>query len=453
MRSIEPVLVANRGEIAVRVLRALRELGILSVAVYSEADAHAVHVGMADRSVLLGPAAPTESYLNIDRVLQAARETGARSVHPGYGFLAENAEFAERCEAEGLVFIGPSPEAIRGMGSKIEARRRMSAAGIPVVPGGTDPIRADEDAIAAADAIGYPVAFKASGGGGGRGFRVAHDSAGVAAAFAGARSEGERYFNDPTVYAERYMEDPRHVEVQIVADAHGNVVHLGERDCSVQRRHQKLIEESPGPTVDPMLREHIGDVAVSAARAIGYRSVGTVEGLLVGSDFYFLEMNTRLQVEHPVTELVTGIDLVREQLRVAAGEPLSFAQKDVQLRGWAIECRINAESAAKGFLPAPGKINSWNPPAGPGVRVDSGVKSGDEVTAFYDPLLAKLIVWDQDRESATRRMRRALAEFEVGGPATLIPFYRHLLATDEWMAAETCRSLVADREWLKSTAS
>ncbi|TDD34234.1 acetyl-CoA carboxylase biotin carboxylase subunit [Actinomadura sp. KC06] len=452
MLDIGPVLVANRGEIAVRVIRALRELGIPSVAVHSDADAGALHVRSADRSYGLGPAAPAQSYLDIERVLRAAEVTGARSIHPGYGFLAENPVFAEACERAGLIFIGPPVEAIRGMGSKIEARRRMRDAGIPTVPGGTDPLATAHDAAAAADAIGYPVAFKASAGGGGRGFRVAADRSAVEQAFTGAQGEGLRFFGDPSVYVERYIEDPRHVEVQIFADAHGNVVHLGERDCSVQRRHQKLIEESPGPTVDPALRERIGEIAVAAARSIGYRSAGTVEGLLVGDDFYFLEMNTRLQVEHPVTEMVTGVDLVREQLRVAAGLPLAFAQGDVRMRGWAIECRINAESAAKGFLPAPGTITTWVPPDGPGVRVDSGVRAGDQITTHYDPLLAKLIVWDTDRGAATRRMLRALDEFEVAGTATLIPFHRNFLRTPEWERGETGRSLLADRTWLKATA-
>ena len=447
-----PVLVANRGEIAVRVIRACRDLGVPSVAVYSEADANAPHVGLADEAVLLGSGPPAESYLDADRVLEAAVATDARAVHPGYGFLAENAEFARRCREAGLTFVGPSVDAIHGMGSKVESRRRMEAAGIPVVPGGFDPLPDEDAARAAADSIGYPVAFKASGGGGGRGFRVATSPAEVASAFTGARSEGERFFADGTVYAERYIPDPRHVEVQILGDSHGNVIHLGERDCSVQRRHQKLIEESPGPTVDAAMRKHIGDVAVAAARAIGYESAGTVEGLLVGADFYFLEMNTRLQVEHPVTEMVTGVDIVREQLRIAAGEALSFDQDDVALRGCAIECRINAESAAKGFLPSPGEITAWTEPAGPGVRVDSGVRAGDVVTAFYDPLLAKLIVWDVDRASATARMLRALREFEVAGPSTLIPFHQRLLSSAEWRDASTCRDLVTDREWLRATS-
>lgn len=447
-----PVLIANRGEVAVRIIRACREAGIPSVALFSEADAGSLHVSLADEAVPLGGSTPAESYLDIDKVLRAASSTGARAVHPGYGFLAENAGFARRCRDAGLTFIGPSVEAIDGMGSKVESRRRMEAAGIPVVPGGLDPLADESAAREAAEAIGYPVAFKASGGGGGRGFRVAAGPDEVDAAFAGARGEGERFFSDGTVYAERYIPDPRHVEVQILGDSFGNVIHLGERDCSVQRRHQKLVEESPGPTVDPGLRKHIGEIAVAAARAIGYESAGTVEGLLVGSEFYFLEMNTRLQVEHPVTELVTGVDIVREQLRIAAGEPLGLTQDDVTVRGWAIECRINAESAAKGFLPSPGEITEWTEPAGPGVRVDAGVRAGDRVTAFYDPLLAKLIVWDVDRESATARMLRALAEFRVEGLSTLVPFHQSLLASAEWRAAGTCRELMTDREWLRSTA-
>jgi len=338
------------------------------------------------------------------------------------------------------------------MGSKTEARAIMDKAGVPIVPGATAPVADAEEAAAQASEIGYPIACKAAGGGGGKGFRVAMSADDLADAFDGAAREGEKFFSDPTVYLERYLEDPRHVEVQVLADAKGNVIHLGERDCSIQRRHQKLIEEAPGPRVDGEMRERIGKIATDAAAAVGYRSAGTVEGLQVGEDYFFLKMNTRVQVEHCVTEMVTGIDIVREQVRIAAGEELSIAQEDVELRGHAIECRINAEAAHKNFAPAPGRITTYREPAGPGVRVDSGVEAGGEVTPMYDPMVAKLIVWDNDRELATKRMLRALAEYEVGGLTTLIPFHSALLATEQWAKGETCRDLTEDRDWLKGTA-
>jgi acetyl-CoA/propionyl-CoA carboxylase biotin carboxyl carrier protein len=401
------VLVANRGEIAVRIIRALQELGVASVAVYSELDRDAVHVARADESYLLGGPTAAESYLKIERILEVASESGAEAVHPGYGFLAENAAFARACRDAAIVFIGPSPEAIDAMGSKTRAREMMRKAGVPIVPGTTAPV-ADVQAarkVIKAD-IGYPVAVKAAGGGGGKGFRVALREDELEAAFEGAAREGERFFSDPTVYIERYLPDPRHVEVQVLADSHGNVVHLGERDCSIQRRHQKLIEESPGPLVDADLRERIGKIATDAARAVDYTGAGTIEGLLDERDgereYFFLEMNTRVQVEHCVTEMTTGVDIVTEGIRVAAGEPLSFAQEDVELRGHAIECRINAEDASKKFAPAPGRIGAYREPAGPGVRVDSGVGPGSEISPMYDPMVAKLIVWDVDRERATR---------------------------------------------------
>ncbi len=444
------VLVANRGEIAVRVMRALEELGVASVAVYSETDRDALHVARAGEAYLLGPGPATESYLVVEKILDAARDSGAEAIHPGYGFLAENAVFARACEEAGIVFIGPPADAIDAMGSKTRARELMSAAGVPIVPGTTDPVDTVEDARAIiADSIGYPVAVKAAGGGGGKGFRVALSEEELEGAFEGAAREGEKFFSDATVYLERYLPDPRHVEVQVLADSHGNVIHLGERDCSVQRRHQKLIEESPAPAVDPDLRERIGQIGTEAARAVGYRSAGTIEGLLQDGEYFFLEMNTRVQVEHCVTEMTTGIDIVREQVRVAAGEPLSIAQEDVRLSGHAIECRINAEDASKNFAPAPGRIASYREPAGPGVRVDSGVQAGAEISPLYDPMVAKLIVWDVDRERATVRMRRALAEYEVGGLKTLLPFHLALLDTDQWRAGETCRDLIEDRKWLK----
>ncbi|MDQ3850310.1 MAG: acetyl-CoA carboxylase biotin carboxylase subunit [Actinomycetota bacterium] len=451
------VLVANRGEIAVRVIRALDELGIASVAVYSELDRDALHVRRAGEAFLVGGPAPADSYLHVERILQVAEACGAEAVHPGYGFLAENAAFARACEQAGVVFIGPPADAIDAMGTKTTARARMREAGVPIVPGTTAPVVTVEEArrIVAQD-IGYPVAVKAAAGGGGKGFRVAlHDSE-LEQAFAGAAREGERFFSDATVYLERYLPDPRHVEVQVLADAHGTTIHLGERDCSIQRRHQKLVEESPAPPwiVDAALRERIGTIAVSAARAVGYRGAGTVEGLLASDsgEYFFLEMNTRVQVEHCVTEMTTGVDIVKEGIRAAAGEPLSIRQEDVVLRGHAIECRINAEDASRRFAPAPGRIGSYVEPAGPGVRVDSGVRAGDEVSPVYDPMIAKLIVWDADRQQATRRMLRALAEYEIGGMRTLIGFHRALLSTAQWARGETCRDLLDDPAWLSSLA-
>jgi acetyl-CoA/propionyl-CoA carboxylase biotin carboxyl carrier protein len=447
----EKVLIANRGEIAIRVARTLKEMGIGSVAVYSEIDRDAPHVREADEAFLIGPAVPAESYLDIEKIIATAKEAGAEAIHPGYGFLAENADFARACDAAGIVFIGPPPEAIEAMGSKTRAREIMAEAGVPIVPGATEPATDVEAARKQAEEAGYPVACKAAGGGGGKGFRVAMTPDELEEAFEGAAREGEKFFSDDRVYVERYLEDPRHVEVQVLADGHGNVIHLGERDCSVQRRHQKVIEEAPGPHVDAEMRERIGKIATDAAAAVGYRGAGTVEGMQVGEEYFFLEMNTRVQVEHCVTEMVTGIDIVREQVLVAAGEQLSIAQEDVDLRGWAIECRINAEAAHKKFAPAPGAITTYREPAGPGVRIDSGVEAGSEVTPMYDPMVAKLIVWDVDREHATRRMIRALGEYEIGGLTTLIPFHKALLATDQWRHGETCRDLMEDREWLKST--
>jgi acetyl-CoA/propionyl-CoA/long-chain acyl-CoA carboxylase, biotin carboxylase, biotin carboxyl carrier protein len=446
----EKVLVANRGEIAIRVMRTLKEMGIVSVAVYSEADRDAPHVEEADEAHLLGPPVPAESYLSIERLLAVAEQSGAQAIHPGYGFLAENARFAAACEEASVTFIGPPASAIEAMGSKTRARELMAEAGVPIVPGTTAPVDSVDDGKREAEGIGYPVACKAAGGGGGKGFRVARSEDELADAFEGASREGEKFFSDPAVYLERYLDDPRHVEVQVLADSHGNVIHLGERDCSVQRRHQKLIEESPAPLVDEAMRQRIGKIATDAAAAVGYRSAGTIEGLQAGEDYFFLEMNTRVQVEHCVTEMVTGIDIVREQVLIAAGGELSIGQEDVELRGHAIECRINAEAADKNFAPAPGQITSYREPAGPGVRVDSGVVAGSEVTPLYDPLVAKLITWDTDRERATTRMLRALGEYEIGGLTTLVPFHQALLATEQWRNAGTCRDLIEDRKWLAS---
>jgi acetyl-CoA/propionyl-CoA carboxylase, biotin carboxylase, biotin carboxyl carrier protein len=447
MPPFSKVLVANRGEIAVRVFRTLRELGIGRVAVYSEADRDALHVALADEAYLIGPGPATESYLRGDRIVETALRASADAVHPGYGFLAENAAFARQVGEAGLVWIGPPPEAIEAMGSKIAARERMHAAGVPIIPGATEPATDVEQVRATAGEIGYPVAIKASAGGGGKGLKFARSEDEVRRAYESARREGEAYFADATVYVERYLDDPRHVEVQILADDHGNVIHLGERDCTIQRRHQKLVEETPSPAVDGALRERIGRIAVDAARAVGYRSAGTIEGLLERDGaYYFLEMNTRVQVEHTVTEEVTGIDIVREQILVAAGQPLRLAQADVQLRGHSIECRINAEDGSRGFMPSPGRITAYREPAGRGIRVDSGVRAGDVVSDLYDPLIAKLIVHDVDRESARRRMLRALEEFVVAGPTTLIGFHRALLESECFIAAETCSGVMESEE-------
>src|SRR3954466_12359732 len=457
------VLVANRGEIAVRVIRALEELGIASVAVYSELDRDALHVRRADEAYLLGGPTAAESYLNVDKILEVARESGAEAIHPGYGFLAENAAFARACDQAGIVFIGPPAAAIAAMGSKTRARELMRDAGAPIVPGraaavpsgpvSTEPVETVADARKVIEAeIGFPVAVKAAGGGGGKGFRVALTEDELQDAFEGAAREGEKFFGDATVYLERYLPDPRHVEVQILADKHGHTIHLGERDCSIQRRHQKLIEEAPAPHVTPELRERIGAASVKAAEAVGYVGAGTIEGLLEGDEWFFMEMNTRVQVEHCVTEMVTGIDIVKEGIRAAAGEELSYSQDDVELRGHAIECRINAEDASKKFAPAPGRVGSYKEPTGPGVRVDSGLEAGGEVTPMYDPMVAKLIVWDVDREQATRRMLRALGEYQIEGLKTLIPFHTALLATEQWARAGTARDLLEDKSWLKALA-
>ncbi len=461
------VLIANRGEIAVRIARALDELGVASVAVYSELDRDAPHVKRAGEAYNLGEGPASENYLNVEKILDAAARAGAEAIHPGYGFLAENAPFAAACEVAGIVFIGPPASAIEAMGSKTRARELMKAAGVPIVPGTTEPVASVADALRIAKKeIGFPVAVKATGGGGGKGFRVALSEDELEGAFEGSSREGEKFFSDPTVYLERYLHDPRHVEVQVLADRHGNVIHLGERDCSIQRRHQKVIEESPAPewVVDTQMRERIGRIGVDAAKAVDYVGAGTIEGLFsVGRrrpgregssepEYFFLEMNTRVQVEHCVTEMTTGVDIVKEGIKAAAGEELSYAQADIELRGHAIECRINAEDASKSFAPAPGRIGVYREPSGPGVRVDSGVEEGGEVSPMYDPMVAKLIVWDTDREQATARMLRALGEYEIGELKTLIPFHRALLATDQWAKGETCRDLLEDKQWLKTLA-
>ena len=456
MRAVPPftkVLVANRGEIAIRIFRTLRELEISPVAVYSEADRGSLHVEAADEAYLLGPGPPAESYLAQDRVIDAARRAGAEAIHPGYGFLAEKADFARMVERAGLTWIGPPPEAIEIMGSKIAARERMQAAGVPIVPGTTDPASTAAEVRSLADEIGWPLAIKAAAGGGGKGLKVVRSADEVERAFESAQREGEAYFSDPAVYVERYLDDPRHVEVQVLADGHGDVIHLGERDCTIQRRHQKLVEETPSPAVSDELRERIGGIAIDAAKAVGYRSAGTIEGLLSEeSEYFFLEMNTRIQVEHTVTELVTGLDLVREQVLIAAGEPLWLRQEDVRLNGHAIECRINAEDPSNGFLPTPGRISGYREPSGPGVRVDSGVDSGREVVGLYDPLIAKVCVHGVDREHARRRMLRALGEYRIEGVTTLIGFHRALLRHPCFIQDGACHGVV-ESEQLANDAS
>ena len=447
MAGFSNVLVANRGEIAIRIFRTVRELGLKSVAVYSDADRGALHVRVADQAVALGGETAAESYLSVEKLLSAARTSGAEAVHPGYGFLAENAGFALAVEQAGLVWIGPPADAIELMGHKTAARSRMRDAGVPIIPGTTDPVGSAEEIVALGDELGYPLIVKAAAGGGGKGMKIVHGPEEAERAFDSASREGQSYFADPAVYVERYLEDPRHVEVQVLADAHGNVIHLGERDCTIQRRHQKLVEETPSPAVDEKLRERIGKIAVDAARAAGYRSAGTIEGLLApDGSYYFMEMNTRIQVEHTVTEEVTGLDLVREQLRIAAGEPISVRQEDVVLRGHAIECRINAEDVSGGFLPAPGRITRYREPSGPGVRVDSGVVEGAEISPLYDPMIAKLIVRDVDREHARRRMLRALEEFEIGGVKTLLGFHRALLEHPCFVEGATCHGIVESEQ-------
>ncbi|MCX7670236.1 MAG: acetyl-CoA carboxylase biotin carboxylase subunit [Anaerolineae bacterium] len=421
------ILVANRGEIAVRILRACGERGLRTAAVYSDADRTALHVRYADEAYRIGPAPARESYLNIPAIIAAATAAGADAVHPGYGFLAENDRFAEAVQAAGLAWIGPSPAAIRLMGDKLAARRTMIAAGVPVVPG-TEVGLTDAEAVAAAKDLGYPVLVKAAAGGGGKGMRIVHDPADLPKSLEAARREALAAFGDDTIYLEKFIPRARHVEIQILADAHGNCIHLGERECSIQRRHQKLIEEAPSVAVTPELRAAMGEVAVRAARAVNYTNAGTIEFLLDRSgNFYFLEMNTRIQVEHPVTEMITGVDIVKEQLAIASGRRLRWSQEDIRFKGHAIECRINAEDPYNNFLPQAGRITSLSEPTGPGVRLESGIYAGWEVSLFYDPLLAKLVVWGENRAEAILRMRRALAEYRIGGIHTTIPFLQQVM--------------------------
>ena len=422
------VLIANRGEIAVRVIRACRELGIKTVAVYSTADKNSLHVQLADEAYCIGPTPSKDSYLNMTNLMSVATSTGADAIHPGYGFLAENADFAEICAACNITFIGPDPQAMIKMGDKNIARDTMKNAGVPIVPGTDDLIEDIDEAIKIADQAGYPVIIKATAGGGGKGMRVARDQDELVTSVRQAQKEAQAAFGNAGVYLEKYLENTRHIEIQIIADKHGNVCHLGERDCSIQRRHQKLVEEAPSPALDPETRRQMGEAAVNAAKAVNYHGAGTVEFLLnYDGKFYFMEMNTRIQVEHPVSEWITGIDLIKEQILVAAGVPLSFTQDEVQIRGWAIECRVNAENPAKNFMPSPGKINRYLPPGGFGVRVDSACYQGYEISPFYDSMIAKIIVWGKDRNDAIQRMKRALGETIIEGPFTTIPFHQKLL--------------------------
>ena len=431
----EKILIANRGEIALRVHRACKEMGIATVAVHSEADASAMHVRLADESVCIGPAPAAKSYLNIPSIIAACEITGAQAVHPGYGFLSENARFAEIVGAHGYTFIGPKPDHIRMMGDKIAAKQAVRDAGIPVVPGSDGGVSSEEEAIAAAKAIGFPVLIKAAAGGGGRGMKVARDLDGLAEAVSTARAEARSAFGDDTVYMERYLQAPRHIEIQVIADGFGNVVHLGERDCSLQRRHQKVLEEAPSPAIDAATRTRIGKVVVDAIKAIGYLGVGTIEFLYEDGEFFFIEMNTRLQVEHPVTEAITGIDLVREQIRIAAGLPLSFTQDEIVFEGHAIECRINAENP-RTFTPSPGLVTDFHAPGGLGVRLDSALYAGYSIPPYYDSLAGKLIVHGRDRTECVARLKRSLGEMVVGGIETTIPLFQDLLVQPDILAGD-----------------
>jgi acetyl-CoA carboxylase biotin carboxylase subunit len=434
---IGKVLIANRGEIALRILRSCREMGIATVAVYSTVDRNALHVQLADEAVCVGEGPSNRSYLNVPNILAAATSRGVDAIHPGYGFLAENDKFAEMCRDHGLTFVGPSPHAIRSMGDKSTAKSTMQSVGVPTVPGSEGLLSGTQEAAELAASMGYPVMIKATAGGGGRGMRLVQSPDQLNTLFKAAQGEAEAAFGNPGLYMEKFIDRPRHVEVQVLADRLGNVVHLGERDCSIQRRHQKLLEEAPSPALDPELRRRMGEAAVAAARSISYEGAGTVEFLLDRSGgFYFMEMNTRIQVEHPVTEMVTGVDLITEQLRIAGGEPISVRQEDIQLRGHAIECRINAEDARHNFRPAPGRITGWLPPGGPGVRVDSHVYTGYDIPPFYDSLIGKLIVWGTDRTHALARMKRALNECAVTGIPTTVDFHLEMIDRPEFVSGD-----------------
>ncbi|MBV8194072.1 MAG: acetyl-CoA carboxylase biotin carboxylase subunit [Candidatus Dormibacteraeota bacterium] len=445
------VLVANRGEIALRIIRGCRDLGIRTVAVHSEADANAPFAVMADEAVEIGPAPSSQSYLVIDRIVDAAKKIGAEAIHPGYGFLSENQDFARACSDSGIVFIGPPPEAMAAMGEKVPARERMRDSGVPVVPG-TDAISDVDEAAREAARIGYPVLIKASAGGGGIGMRIARSESELRDSVETAKSTAKRAFGNETVFLEKYLEEPRHIEIQVLADVFGNVIHLGERECSIQRRHQKIIEETPSPVIDDATRARMGEAAVTAAKAVGYVNAGTVEFIYRRGEFYFLEMNTRLQVEHPITELVYGVDLVAEQLRVASGEELSLRQQDMVPHGHAIECRINAENYAKGFLPSPGQVTGYHEPAGPGVRVDSALVGPALVSPNYDPMIAKLIVYAHERTPAIDRMRRALLEYIVTGIRTNIPYHLALLSHEDFRAGRYSTHFIDDHPELVAAA-
>jgi acetyl-CoA carboxylase biotin carboxylase subunit len=440
------VLIANRGEIAVRVIRACRELNIPTVAVYSTADRNSMHVRLADESVCIGEAAANQSYLNLANIISAAQNTGADAIHPGYGFLAENAYFAALCQTHELKFVGPTAQVIEMMGDKVQAREMARQAGVPLVPGSSGAVGSFEEACQVADMIGYPVMIKASAGGGGKGMRLAHNAASLKEALQTARLEAGAAFGNDEIYMEKYIEEPRHIEIQILADEHGHVIYLGERDCSLQRRNQKLLEESPSTLLDDELRIRMGTVAVELARLAGYTSAGTVEFLVdKNRNFYFIEMNTRIQVEHPVTELVTGIDIVKEQIRIAAGMPLTIQQEDVVLRGWAMECRINAEDPDYDFRPSPGKVDRYYQPGGPGVRVDSSIYTGYTIPPYYDSMVAKLIVWGTDRDEAMARMKRALHEFTIEGIKTTIPFHMKVLNNAFFQKGEVYTNFIQRR--------
>lgn len=430
------ILIANRGEIALRIIRACRELGVKSVLVYSQADADSLPVRLADEAVCIGPPPPNKSYLVIERIISVAEICDVDAIHPGYGFLAENAHFAEVCKACNITFIGPSAEQIRGMGDKSVARKTMKKAGVPITPGSDGLIKNEEEAVAFAKKLKFPVIIKASAGGGGRGMRIAHNDASLVQSYHAARSEAENAFGNGDLYMEKFLVNPRHIEFQILADNHGNIIHLGERDCSVQRRNQKLIEESPSPALTAKLRERMGKAAVRAAKAVGYTNAGTVEFLLAGGEFYFMEMNTRIQVEHPVTEMVTGVDLVKEQIKIAAGEKLSYQQKDIKSTGHAIECRINAEDPARNFTPNPGALTSYIPSGGIGVRIDSHCFSGYKIQPYYDSMIAKLIVYGANRNDALKRCNRALHEFIIEGVKTTIPFAQSIINNKEFMSGK-----------------
>ncbi len=442
------VLIANRGEIAVRIIRACREMGIIPAAVFSEVDRTSLHVRLAEEAYPLGGSHPLETYLNIDKIIALARRCGAEAIHPGYGFLAENARFVERCEKEGIVFIGPPSRPMALMGQKTTSRQVMSQAGVPIIPGTLVPVKDEQDLRASAEKIGYPVLLKASGGGGGKGLRLVRQAGQLLSNFRLARSEAESSFNDPSIYIEKYIEDPHHIEVQILADQHGQTIFLGERECSLQRRYQKVLEETPSPFLDEATRRRMGRTAVKAAASIGYRNAGTVEFIVDGRrNFYFLEMNARLQVEHPITEMVTGIDLVKKQFEIAAGLPLGLRQEDVRPQGYALECRIYAEDPDNDFLPSPGRIIHLHPPAGGlGIREDSGIYEGYSVPLEYDPLLAKLIAWGKTREEAVQRMRRALSEYRIYGIKTTVSFFQRILSHPQFQAGQYTTHFIANLE-------